>query len=117
MKEYVQSQHFTNTADIMQATKELFRDVIQQVMAVEMDKELGLERCQRSEEPEGTPKNYRNDYSQKTIKTQLGKIDVKIPRNRNGSFEPKLLENIIETSTAWRRRSCLCMPAGYLRAD
>ena len=41
LKEYVQSQHFTSTADIMAAMKEMFRDVIQTVMEVEMDEELG----------------------------------------------------------------------------
>ena len=66
LKQYVQSQHFTSTADIMAAMKEMFRDVIQQVMEVEMDEELGRERCQRAtnEAP-----NYRNGYSQKTVKT------------------------------------------------
>ena len=44
LKEFVQSQHFTSTADIMQAMKDMFRDVIQQVMEVEMDEELGRER-------------------------------------------------------------------------
>jgi len=32
LKEYVQSQHFTSTADIMAAMKEMFRDAIQTVM-------------------------------------------------------------------------------------
>ena len=49
MKEYVQSQHFTSTAEIMQAMKEMFRDVIQTAMEVEMDEDLGRERCQRSQ--------------------------------------------------------------------
>ncbi len=49
LKENVQSQHFTSTAEIMAAMKEMFRDVIQTVMEVEMDEELGRERCQRSE--------------------------------------------------------------------
>ena len=44
LKEFVQSQHFTSTADIMQAMKDMFRDVNQQVMEVEMDEELGRER-------------------------------------------------------------------------
>ena len=44
LTEFVQSQHFTSTADIMQAMKDMFRDVIQQVMEVEMDEELGRER-------------------------------------------------------------------------
>ena len=41
LKEYVQSQHFTSTTEIMDAMKEMFRDVIQTVMEVEMDEELG----------------------------------------------------------------------------
>ena len=91
LKEYVQSQQFTSTADVMQAMKEMFRDVIEQVMEVEMDDELGRERCQRTEEPEGTPRNYRNGYSRKTVKTQLGEIDIKVPRDRQGNYEPKII--------------------------
>ena len=91
LKEYVQSQHFTSTTEIMEAMKEMFRDVIQTVMEVEMDEELGRERCERSGEPEGTPRNYRNGYTKKTVKTQLGEVDIKVPRDRNGSFEPKII--------------------------
>ena len=29
-------------------------------------------------------KNYRNGYSKKTVKTQLGEVDIKVPRDRNG---------------------------------
>ena len=90
LKAYVQSQKFTSTADIMAAMKEMFRDVIQQVMEVELDEELGRERCQRTEAEEG-PKNYRDGYSQKKVKTQLGEIDIKVPWDWNGSFEPKII--------------------------
>ena len=91
LKEYVQSQHFTSTADIMAAMKEMFRDVIQTVMEVEMDEELGRQRCERSSAAEGEPRNYRNGYSRKTVKTQLGEVDIKVPRDRNGSYEPKII--------------------------
>lgn len=90
LKQYVQSQHFTSTADIMDAMKEMFREVIQQVMEVEMDEELGRERCQRAA-AENTSPNYRNGYSRKTVKTQLGEIDIKVPRDRKGSYEPKII--------------------------
>ena len=69
LKEYVQSQQFTNTSDIMQAMKEMFRDVIEQVMEVEMDDELGRERCHRSEEQTCPARNYRNGYSKNVLKT------------------------------------------------
>ncbi len=91
LKEYVKSQHFSSTSEIMQAMKEMFRDVIQTAMEVELDEELGRERCQRSTLPEGTPRNYRNGYSRKKVKTQLGEVDIKVPRDRNGSFEPKII--------------------------
>ncbi len=89
LKEYVKSQHFTSTADIMAAMKEMFQDVVQTAMEVELDEELGRERCERSE-GSGTP-NYRNGYSKKTVKTQLGEVDIKVPRDRDGSFEPKII--------------------------
>ena len=91
LKEFVRSQHFQSTGEVMDAMKEMFREVIQQAMEVEMDEELGRERCQRSSEPEGTPRNYRNGYSRKTVKTQLGEIDIRVPRDRKGSFEPKII--------------------------
>lgn len=91
LKEYVQSQKFTSTAEIMQAMKEMFRDVIQTVMEVEMDEELGRERCQRSNQPEEEPRNYRNGYTRKTVKTQLGEVEIKVPRDRQGAYEPKII--------------------------
>ena len=90
LREYVRTQHFTSTADVMNAMKEMFRDVINQVMEVEMDEELGRERCQRAPEGEQRP-NYRNGYSKKNVKTQLGEVEIKVPRDRNGTFEPKII--------------------------
>ena len=66
--------------------KELFRDI----MEVEMDEELGRVRCQRADSETASP-NYRNGYSQKTVKTQLGEIDIKVPRDRKGNYAPKII--------------------------
>lgn len=90
LKEYVKSQDFTSTAEIKTAMKEMFRDVVQTAMEVELDEELGRERCQRAQASETAP-NYRNGYSHKTVKTQLGEVEIKVPRDRNGSYEPKLI--------------------------
>ena len=73
MKEYVQSQHFTSTGDIMAAMKEMFRDVVQTVMEVEMEEALGRERCQRAETTERP--NYRNGYTKKGHFTGTGNQD------------------------------------------
>ncbi len=93
LREFVNSQNFTSTTDIMNSMKELFSDVLQQVMEAELEDKLGYEKSQRvSENDEKTQlKNYRNGYSKKTVKTQLGEIDVKIPRDRNGEYEPQII--------------------------
>ena len=90
LKEYVKRQQFSSTAEIMTAMKEMFRDVVQTAMEVELDEELGRERCQRVEASDTTP-NYRSGYSRKTVKTQLGEVDIKVPRDRKGTFEPKII--------------------------
>ena len=93
MKQYVDSQNFTSTTEIMQAMKDLFRDAIQRVMESELDVELGYEKSERMSDSENDnlSKNYRNGYSKKTVKTQLGEIEVKVPRDRNGEYEPKII--------------------------
>ncbi len=91
-KEYVQSQHFTSTSEIMAAMKKLFRDVIQSVMEMEIDEELGRQRCQQSDAAEGQPRNYRNGYSKETAKTQLGDVGIKAPRDRNGFYNTTILK-------------------------
>ena len=47
LKAYVDSQKFNSTTEIMDAMKEMFRDVLQQVMESELDAELGYEKSQR----------------------------------------------------------------------
>ena len=50
LKAYVDSQKFNSTTEIMDAMKEMFRDVLQQVMESELDTELGYEKSQRTSE-------------------------------------------------------------------
>ena len=101
MREFVRSQNFTSTEDIMAAMKDMFKDVLQQVMECELADELGYEKSERTSNDEcrrtsndecsNKSKNYRNGYSKKTVKTQLGELDIKIPRDRNGEYEPKII--------------------------
>ena len=93
LRDFVNSQHFTNTTDILNSMKDLFSDVLQQVMEAELEETLGYEKSRHASEntESGKGKNYRNGYSKKTVKTQLGEVDVKIPRDRNGEYEPKII--------------------------
>ena len=93
LKEYVNSQNFTSTADIMNAMKEMFKDALQQVMNSELDEKLGYEKSERATKNDeaSMSKNYRNGYSPKTVKTQIGEVEINVPRDRNGEFEPQII--------------------------
>jgi len=93
LKEFVKSQKFENTNHVMEAMKEMFAEVLQQVMSCELDEKLGYEKSQRVSDDavELSEKNYRNGYSKKTVKTQLGEVEIKVPRDRNGEYEPQII--------------------------
>lgn len=93
MKEYVNSQKFTSTTEIMEAMKAMFGDVLQQVMEAELDTKLGYEKSERTSNDDESrlSKNYRNGHSKKTVKTQLGEVTINIPRDRNGEYEPSII--------------------------
>jgi putative transposase len=50
---------------------------------------VGSEMCIRDRDSNG--ENYRNGYSEKTLKTQHGEIAIDVPRDRSGSFEPMIV--------------------------
>ena len=64
----------------------LTRQVLQTALEAEMTDHLGHEHG-------GTPAgaNVRNGHSPKTVRTEIGPVPVKVPRDRAGTFEPALI--------------------------
>ena len=119
LKEFVNSQHFTSTTDIMNSMKELFSNVLQTVMEAELEAKLGYEKSERlSDKAEnGMTKNYRNGYSKKTVKTQLGEVDVKIPRDRNGEYEPQIIEKYNRNADGMEEKILALYSCGMSQRD
>lgn len=84
----------------MTAMKDMIKDILQEVIECELAYELGYEKSERmsSDECANKSKNYRNGYSKKTVKTQMGELEIKVPRDRNGEYEPKIISINIEWS-------------------
>ena len=62
--------------------------VFERVLAAEMTHELGYERGDPAGAGSG---NSRNGTSEKTISTPNGPVTIEVPRDRKGSFEPKIV--------------------------
>jgi len=93
IKELIKEQKFNNTTEVMDAIKDMFRDVLQEIMEAELETELGYVKQERrlDDVESGVSKNYRNGYSKKKVKTQLGEVEITIPRDRNGEYEPQII--------------------------
>ena len=63
---------------------ELKKALAERVLNAELDEHLESEAA-------GGKANHRNGYSKKTVLTETSKIDVRIPRDREGTFDPKLI--------------------------
>ena len=119
LRDFVNSQHFTNTTDILNSMKDLFSDVLQQVMEAELEETLGYEKSGHASEntESGKSKNYRNGYSKKTVKTQLGEVDVKIPRDRNGEYEPKIIAKYSRNADGMEEKILALYACGMSQRD
>ena len=88
LREYIKEQNFTSPNEILNALKDMFRDVLQESLEAEMDEALGYGKYDSSSK---SVDNSRNGYSKKTVKTELGPVEINIPRDRNGEFEHKII--------------------------
>lgn len=68
--------------------KQLKKAFVERALEGELTTELGYSKHDESGNNTG---NSRNGYSEKTLKTKEGEFEVKIPRDRNSEFEPKLI--------------------------
>lgn len=62
--------------------------VMERLLEAEMSAHLGHERHER---PQDGTTNRRNGHSEKRVQTETGPVTVSVPRDREGSFEPKVI--------------------------
>jgi transposase-like protein len=67
---------------------QLTKWLVERAMEVELTDHVGYEaHC----EPPGGAENQRNGRTPKTLITEHGKVEIDAPRDRDGSFEPKIV--------------------------
>lgn len=75
--------------EMQDALKEIFGPMFEAMLNGEMEHHLGYAPSSRAEKGHA---NRRNGYSQKTIKTTAGPVDIKVPRDREASFAPQIIK-------------------------
>lgn len=78
----------TTTEEMQEALRDIFGPMFEAMLQGEMDSHLGYESNDRGTK---STSNRRNGYTEKTVKSSMGEIDIRTPRDRDGSFEPQLI--------------------------
>ena len=75
--------------DVQEMLKDLLGDTLQGMLEAEMDEKLGYTKYDyRNKDTDDS----RNGYSKKTVVSSLGEIELDIPRDRKGEFEPQAVK-------------------------
>ncbi len=75
--------------DIQDLFKETIAEFMENGLEAELDDELGYGRYDyRNKDTD----NSRNGHSSKTLRTSYGDVEVAVPRDRKGEFEPQILK-------------------------
>ena len=89
IRELLQLSNVSSMEDIQALFKETIAEFMEDGLDAELTEELGYSKYDyRNKETE----NSRNGHSSKTLRTSYGNIDVSVPRDRKGEFEPQLLK-------------------------
>ena len=82
--------------DVNSIMRDMMSIILEGALDQEMDEELGYSKYDyRNKETD----NSRNGHSQKTMHTSYGDMEIDIPRDRKGEFEPQIVKKYQNTVT------------------
>lgn len=89
IRELLQLGNIGSMEDIQNLFKETIAEFMENGLDAELDEELGYSKYDyRNKDTD----NSRNGHSSKTLRTSFGDVEVSVPRDRKGEFEPQLLK-------------------------
>ena len=89
IRELLQSSGVSSMEDIQNLFKETIAEFMENGLDSELDNELGYTKYDYKNK---NTDNSRNGHSSKTLRTSFGDVEVSVPRDRKGEFDPQLLK-------------------------
>ena len=89
IRELLQMANIGSMDDIQSLFKETIAEFMENGLDAELDDELGYSRYGYKNKDTD---NSRNGHSSKTLRTSFGDVEISVPRDRKGEFEPHVLK-------------------------
>src|SRR5947207_8902996 len=93
--------------------KQLTKQLLERAMAAEMTEHVGYDKHDAIGNNSG---NSRNGKSAKTIKGSFGTMPLEVPRDRNGTFEPQIIEKHQTRFTGFDQNIISLYARGFINA-
>lgn len=88
IREFIKKKGLVTADDAIKALKDLLKDTIEEMAEAELETELGYKKNERAGL---APENRRNGQTSKKVRSDLGEIELSMPRDRAGEFEPMVV--------------------------
>ena len=89
IRELLQAANISSMDDIQNLFKETIAEFMENGLEAELDEELGYSKYDYKNKD---TENSRNGHSSKHLRTSFGDVEVSVPRDRKGEFEPQVLK-------------------------
>jgi len=89
IKQFMEAYDVRTAEDIQEALKDMFGETLTAMLEGELEHHLGYEKNNSADK---NTSNRRNGYSSKTVRSSQGDIELDIPRDRDGEFEPLVVK-------------------------
>ena len=89
LRELIAEYGIKDMNDVHEFVKMLTAETIQAALDAELDNELGYSKYDYKNKQ---TTNSRNGHSVKTVQGSMGEMEIQIPRDRDGEFEPQLVK-------------------------
>jgi transposase-like protein len=107
-REYLKQHPLKDGNDVKDMMREMLSVVLDGSLDGELEEELGYSKYDYKNKD---TENSRNGYSKKTMHTSYGDLDINVPRDRNGEFEPQMIKKHQNTITQDMEEKILSMYA------
>ena len=89
LRQMIDERGIKDVKGVQDLVKELTSGLIQEIMDTELEDELGYSKYDYKNK---TGSNSRNGSYSKTVSSSQGAIELKVPRDRDGEYEPQIVK-------------------------
>lgn len=89
LRQIIEERGIKDLGGVQGLVKELTASMIQEIMDAELEEGLGYSKYNYQQK---TTDNSRNGSYPKTVQSSMGTIDLQVPRDRQGEYEPQVVK-------------------------